>query len=292
MPFYSVRIRERMPAMPLLRKDLKIGFLAGAVLLALAVVYALVLTFSGSPEPPQIAQAPSQEAPDPEPLFNEPASDEPPAAGEMPDEEPSPLGPGILYRSGQAPADWREYGFNGNPPVVTQTPTPGNRSQPPTQALPGEPGPTVDPLPQDVDPGVNDGMPATRTHVVAAGETLSDIAQKFYSDPNLYPLIEKANPRLDARRLRVGQKLLIPDRDTPQASGAAPQAQGPAQTPPDATGAAAGDYEVQPGDTLARIAARRFGRETLWEEIYKLNQDLIGPDPAKLKVGMKLKMPS
>ena len=51
-------------------------------------------------------------------------------------------------------------------------------------------------------------------------------------------------------------------------------------------------HEVQPGDTLARIAARRFGREALWEEIYKLNQDQIGPDPARLTVGIKLKLPS
>lgn len=274
--------------MPLLRKDLKIGFLAGAVLLVLAVVYALVLTFSGSPEPSPLAQAPQPEAladSSTEELGDAAPVDEAP-------ENASPIGPGGLARDAQSPtADWAAFGFNGNPPVVTETPTPGAR----TAELQVPEG-SSDSTPQTppADPGVTaaDGMPSTRTHEVAAGETLSAIAEKYFGDPNLYPLIEKANPRLDARRMKVGQKLLIPDREAPPPGQA--QQQAPAQSQaPAATGLTAdGLYEVKPGDTLARISTRLFGREALWEEIYKLNQDLIGPDPARLKVGMKLKMPS
>ncbi len=59
-----------------------------------------------------------------------------------------------------------------------------------------------------------------------------------------------------------------------------------------ATETAAGDtYEVQPGDTLLSIADQFYGDVTQWRRIYDANKDVIGSDPDKLKVGMKLKIP-
>jgi nucleoid-associated protein YgaU len=273
-----------MPVMPLLRKDLRIGLLAGSLLLVLAVIYATVLTFSGSPEP-EVVQRPADAPAEPNPLAQEPA--DAPTAGSEQTIEPlvSPLPDESLARTSQVPAgDWSAY-FNGNPPIVTETPSPG--ASLPSSPLTLNSGPVA----ENPDPGVTaaDGMTSTQTHVVASGETLSAIAQKYYGDANLYQLIEKANPRLNPLQLRVGQKLLIPDRDTTRAPGA----QAPLPKPAGPEPASANEFhEVQPGDTLARIAARRFGREALWEKIYELNRDQIGADPARLKVGMKLKLPS
>jgi nucleoid-associated protein YgaU len=50
-------------------------------------------------------------------------------------------------------------------------------------------------------------------------------------------------------------------------------------------------YEVQSGDTLLTIAEQFYGDNTQWRRIYDASKDVIGADPDKLKVGMKLKIP-
>ena len=50
-------------------------------------------------------------------------------------------------------------------------------------------------------------------------------------------------------------------------------------------------YEVQSGDTLLSIAEQFYGDTTQWRRIYDANKDVIGSDPDKLKIGMKLKIP-
>jgi nucleoid-associated protein YgaU len=49
---------------------------------------------------------------------------------------------------------------------------------------------------------------------------------------------------------------------------------------------------VQPGDNLNKIAIKKFGKVDMVSRIYELNKQLIGDDPAKLKVGMVLNMPT
>ena len=58
-----------------------------------------------------------------------------------------------------------------------------------------------------------------------------------------------------------------------------------------ADGAASGTYEVQSGDTLLTIAEQSYGDGTQWRRIYDANKDVIGSDPDKLKIGMKLTIP-
>jgi 5'-nucleotidase / UDP-sugar diphosphatase len=50
-------------------------------------------------------------------------------------------------------------------------------------------------------------------------------------------------------------------------------------------------YEVKAGDTLLSIAEEVYGDATKWRRIYDANKDLIGPDPDKLKLEQKLKIP-
>jgi len=67
-------------------------------------------------------------------------------------------------------------------------------------------------------------------HVVKEGEYLSDIAKKHYGNPNAFDRILKANPGLDANRMRVGQKLKIP-KAAPAPKGAAGEPAAPKPLP-------------------------------------------------------------
>ncbi len=49
-------------------------------------------------------------------------------------------------------------------------------------------------------------------------------------------------------------------------------------------------YIVQAGDTLGKISRKFYGTSGRWQEIYNYNRDVLS-DPAKLKLGMELKIP-
>ena len=51
------------------------------------------------------------------------------------------------------------------------------------------------------------------------------------------------------------------------------------------------EYEVKAGDTLLLISQQFYGDVSQWRKIYDANRDVIGADPDKLALGMKLKIP-
>ncbi len=72
---------------------------------------------------------------------------------------------------------------------------------------------------------------ADRVHVVQPGESLWQIAAVVTGDPNLWPLLYRANRDqiVDPSRLYPGQRLSIPDLspDAPAPVGAEPRPSGP-----------------------------------------------------------------
>jgi phage tail protein X len=50
-------------------------------------------------------------------------------------------------------------------------------------------------------------------------------------------------------------------------------------------------YFVRPGDTLKSIAKAVYGREQMWDEIYRANQHLLN-DPENLTPGQKILLPA
>jgi nucleoid-associated protein YgaU len=70
------------------------------------------------------------------------------------------------------------------------------------------PPPEPDPVPV-----VEDEPPTERYHMVAAGDTLGHISQKYYGKANEYMRIFEANRDIldDPNLIKVGQKLKIPD---------------------------------------------------------------------------------
>ena len=103
--------------MALLRKDLKIGFLAGTLLLVLAIGYALVLTFT-SPDTPTGPSAANADPAVPDPSGGTAADSGADTGVADPGAEASTAG-------STAEDEWSVYGFKGQAPVVTETPTPG-----------------------------------------------------------------------------------------------------------------------------------------------------------------------
>jgi len=131
----------------------------------------------------------------------------------------------------------------------------------------------------------NVGEGGGQVHIVAAGETLSDISKQYYGTTRKWHEIIKANPGVDAESLRVGQKLNIP------ASGEAPQGATPGESASSALGGGGEEHEyvIQPGDvTLRKIAKKELGSSKYWTRIAAANP---GIDPKHLRVGQKLKIP-
>jgi collagen type I/II/III/V/XI/XXIV/XXVII alpha len=133
-------------------------------------------------------------------------------------------------------------------------------------------------------------------HTVASGETLSSIAKRYLGSENAWRAIAKANPTVDPTAMKIGTKLKIPAREsgsTASSGGSSGSTTTTASRSAPATGGASGDmHTVASGDTLASIARRYYGNSKYWQRIYDANRNLIGSDPAALKIGQKLSLPS
>ena len=136
---------------------------------------------------------------------------------------------------------------------------------------------------------------ALTSHVVQAGETYSSIALAVYGDARYYSELKNANPTIDERRLKPGTTIKIPDRAafkpraTQQQGGAVTAGATPAAAVPQID--AAREYRVGPGESLYKISLKLYGKADKADALYELNKDKIGDDPARVKVGMVLKLP-
>ena len=151
-----------------------------------------------------------------------------------------------------------------NPPLAS-APQPMSTSAPVVQ-----PQPVPVPIPAPVAPVAST---ESREYTIAKGDTLGALAKK--NGISLKTLLA-ANPGVDPKKLKVGQKVQIPAG----AGGGAPGS-GVAEA------AVTGDvtaYTVKTGDTLGKIAKMNH---TTYKKIMALN-DL---KTTSIKVGQKLKLP-
>jgi LysM repeat protein len=143
------------------------------------------------------------------------------------------------------------------PPVESNTPPPAPPPPPPPPAPP---------------------EPTTSDYTIVAHDTFATIAKKSGVSVKA---IEEANPGVDPKRLKVGQKIHVPApsaTSTPPAAGAsgAPEA------------APAGDeqtYKVKSGDTLTGIAKQ-------FHTSIKSIQSANNMKTTSIRVGQTLKIPS
>jgi nucleoid-associated protein YgaU len=188
-------------------------------------------------------------------------------------------------------------GINSLPPVVGNgtsglSPAPGGLNSgfpqlPPIPGNAGIPGNSV-PLTPNFDTHLHDSLTVVqplveapvavenKTHTVANGELLGDIALKYYKSSKQWRKIAEANPGIDPKNLKVGQKLVIPG--LPAKTSAAPLV----------AGAGERTYTIKSGDTLYLVAKKELGSASRWKEIEKLN----GVSSSELHVGQVIKLPT
>jgi len=128
------------------------------------------------------------------------------------------------------------------------------------------------------------------THRIAAGESISKLALKYYGDYKKYHHIANFNRLTDATRVRVGQQIRIPVIDgvsledlTRIGSGETATSQEAPQISDEYT-----LHEIQPGESLSKIAKKYYGDYKLFRVIADYNGIY---DPTGIKVGQKVKVP-
>lgn len=110
---------------------------------------------------------------------------------------------------------------------------------------------------------------STQEHVIAKGDTYSDLAKKYGVSVKA---IEAANPGVDPKKLKLGQKINIP-APSATTSAVAVASESGEQT-----------YTVKSGDNLTKIAAEHH-------TTVKAIQTANNMTDTRIKVGQKLKIP-
>ncbi len=166
---------------------------------------------------------------------------------------------------------------------------------------------TIQPVPQANDPWVLRAptlMPDPETaraqtsvspvetveYLVQEDDSMWTIADQWFGDPTRWQEIARANPNINASRLRVGQRLRLPAQKTagPVGLNRAVALKEARPVP----GAARQTYHtVRSGDSLSTIAQKLYRSGSQWRSIYDANRSAIGYDPNRLKVGMRLVIP-
>lgn len=101
-----------------------------------------------------------------------------------------------------------------------------------------------------------------KKYKVVSGDTLSELADRFYGDASLFEVIAIANELPDPDFIKTGQILLIPGLTK--------------------------KYKVVAGDTLSELAEKFYGDSSLYTLIAAANHI---PDPDIIKVGQILRIP-
>jgi nucleoid-associated protein YgaU len=125
-----------------------------------------------------------------------------------------------------------------------------------------------------------------RFHDVRPGESLSEIAHRYYGDVGLTDKLAQVNGIDDPDDVRAGHRLRVP-----QAVELTPGQQIATPRPPDAPAPEYGSYRIMTGDSLSSIARRFLRSPDRWRHLYELNRDVIG-DPDNIRVGTVIRIPA
>lgn len=300
-------------------KEVKLGLAIGGIFLSVILVYVLVVSGDSAkpdqvtldiPAGPPVETTPSvptpppvRENPTPEPR-NEVPPTQPPQAEARPENNPPPATQTAVADAGdQVKADqWIRLMAEGMKETTTPAaPAPVGLDVPPTAPGGGrEPGPAAIPERQVTPPtgnssditaqtgsGSGTSQPpqnTPRTHTVTRGETYSSISAAVYGSSNYFAHIQRANPGVDPAKLKPGMVINLPPIEQVRADR-------PTREDPSRQIDAKSEYLVQGGDNLSVISIKLYGKPDRVEKLYEVNKNTIGPDKAKLQIGMLLKLP-
>lgn len=128
-----------------------------------------------------------------------------------------------------------------------------------------------------------------RRYTIKNGDSFWTIAKAEYGNGAYWSHIQRANPGIDSSRIKVGDSIILPDKNevvaAPTTVARTPSAADVVNIDPTR------QYRVQAGDNLSSISKKLYGRFDKWAQIYEANKELIGPNPAALKRDMILALP-
>lgn len=144
----------------------------------------------------------------------------------------------------------------------------------------------------------NVGAAQPAVHYVDAGETLWQIAQKYYGDGHHWRVIADANPKAiqSNGNVRGGVRLVIPNKanlvGVVVEDADMPNSRRDPRTTDQPTAATTGQtIRVRAGDSLHALAELHLGSASRWRAIYDANRDSL-KRPEQLRTGMKLRLPT
>jgi nucleoid-associated protein YgaU len=135
--------------------------------------------------------------------------------------------------------------------------------------------------------------PADAIHYVTARDTLRRIATQYYGSGDYWTTIAAANPGLIGRdgQVRVGDRLVIPDRSSHEAAAALAARLGPSfEAVASEVVVPITTITVQAGDTLSSLASEHLGSADDWRQLMEANADQLDA-PELLRAGMSLRLP-
>jgi 5'-nucleotidase/UDP-sugar diphosphatase len=120
-------------------------------------------------------------------------------------------GPGLEQVVADYLAAHRPYtpALDGRITEISQA-TPAPAEAAPTEAAPAGEAAPAEAAPADTAAAPAGAAPAPAEHTVAPGDTLWDLAEKYYGDGARWNVIVEANEGLNADAIAVGQKLTMP----------------------------------------------------------------------------------
>jgi nucleoid-associated protein YgaU len=122
----------------------------------------------------------------------------------------------------------------------------------------------------------------TTQYTIKSGDTLEGIARAQMGDGQKWQLIAAANPGLDPKALKIGQKITIPASAT---TASKDKAAGSSTAAPNT-------YTVQKGDTLIELSRKFYGNDAEWKRILEANATTLKGDAKAIAPGMKLVIPA
>ncbi|HEX8325305.1 MAG TPA: LysM peptidoglycan-binding domain-containing protein [Tepidisphaeraceae bacterium] len=302
--------------MLVLRKEIKIGIGAGLTILGIAGVYGLMASLSNSGEHKDAASAvvTNDEMAERQRAIDSAMNGLPPKPDEVADvtskletktadpfaESARPDGNkadvwGSALTTGRVGSDIKSpAGGTASGPTVVKAPvTPRTESklvQSGSSAFTPVEAPALTERTAAPAKTVSASTPAGSgtKYTIKPGDTFSTIAAKMYGNKKFSSVLVKANPEINPSRMKIGQEITVPPKDSVASIGGAIDTDSQNLSAPiDASR----QYRVANGDTLSGIAQKLYGRSTQWQALYEANRTTIGPDEAKLKVGTLLELP-
>lgn len=177
-------------------------------------------------------------------------------------------------KTGELKASAQNYTYNTGTSTIVTPPSESETNETTVPSTNQNPAPASNPTPAPS----NTVVAISTSYTVQSGDTLWKIAQKVYGNGALWNKIYADNKASikDPNKIYAGQVIMI----YPIVGD------GTVIT----SGNSTGNYVVQSGDTLWKIAKKKYGRSSKWRKIYEANKSTMS-DPNKLRVGQVIVLP-